>query len=653
MLRKMRPTTRDSAPTILVSVGAESSAVEWSDPTGGVPHVLDRACVVVRRRSRGGWGAAREVACPGWRDVWDVIDGLSAAGRRVYVVAGRASDLLTQLHWWDRVKRRELTVWEKGERSDSGKRQRRRHPLIISGRPDIVGYTLRGCSYRWVSVTNWVGVSLADCARQIGYDVPPTADPSSRWESCQWRAEDQARVINGYMTRLIDWWLSNECGQWQDTPGAAAWSSFMRRTTEGGVVPHADVDATRLEAGACFGGRCSAFYLGDMGDPDKWGELADAPPPGKRGFGLAGPFHRLDVSAMYPSLLRDERFPIRLISVDHRPSIGKFRERVKWQLAVASAVVKCDVALYPRRTDGRPQYPTGEFLTTLTTPELLQADSRGELVSLRRVAWYTPGRPFQVWATWGLGLRSRMKVSKDKTGEAFVKLLINSLSGRLSRRRVGWRDRPGVLCERQWGQWPVTDADTGESVMWRALAGHTQEMVRDDDRPPTLTACYAHLTAYGRCMMNRVRDVAGLRQTLWQDTDGVIVSDLGYRRIAESEWYDPGTYGRLRYDRPVGHGRLLTAKHTWLDGAWTLCGIHDGFFVTDGSVAHQTNTVNPARSAVEPAGSAVFRSVSHIDLTRIEPGITVGDDGWAIPPLVGLGDHETPPIRGQQPLPEG
>jgi hypothetical protein len=283
----------------------------------------------------------------------------------------------------------------------------------------------------------------------------------------------------------------------------------------------------------------------------------------------------------------------------------------------------------------------------LTTPELVAAIGRGEVEKVHKVAWYTPGSPFKAWAEWVLRLRGEAKSLGDVAGEAWVKLLANSLSGRLARRRMGWSARPDAIPRELWGGWHHLDAQTGEVVERRVRGGLVQEMERESDRPGTLAAGYAHLTAYGRCLMNDVRATAGRRHVMWQDTDGVIVTDLGRKRIERSEHYHPTEFGKLRFEGTYHNGRFLTAKHYWLDGRWVLSGIHDGFSVPDGKTAVDVVTTNPARTARRPDSAGVYRIVRHIDLTAIEPGVSVGPDGWALPRRVHIDGSAKPGTAGQ------
>lgn len=648
--RLIRGTVTDTAPNHLVAVGLSTRPARPDEPAGLGGHVFQEASVSISRRVRGKWSPPARRTFDDPAKLWECLDGLAAPGRRVYVVAGRASDALTVLGWWDRVAAGEVQLRFRSRTKSGSPGKVKSHPLVMQGRPDIVGYSLRGRSFRWVSVTNWADVSLADISEQVGLPPPAGVSRAGKWESACWPSSYQADLIHAYMSRLTDWWISNGCGSWKDTPGNAAWSSFLRVGGGGGILQHAEPLALQLESRSCFGGRASCWYFGPIGDTERWEELADAPPPGPHGFGLRGPIHRLDVRSMYPTILRDEAFPVRLLWHCHKPEMREFRTRLRSQCVLAFVRLKTDRAEYPKRTVKGVVYPVGTFDTCLSTPELREAVRRGELVAVHEASYYAPGRPFRTWAEWALSLRSQMKAANDPCGEAMVKLLANSLGGRLARLKMGWKDEPERSPRTLWGDWWETDRESGETVHWRSLCGITQRMERESDRPGTLAACYAHLTGYGRVFMSHVRELAGRRDVIWQDTDGVFVTETGRRRIADSPFYHPTAYGKLRWDRLAHHARFFTSKHYWADGDWTLSGIHDGYTIHGGTHAEDVTTVNPARSAVDPAARAVYRSTALIDITAIEPGVSVGHDGWAIPPVMHKGEPPTRRKVGQQSL---
>ena len=68
--RRIKVQVRDTAPTVLVTVGAVSSEAPWKDANNSRPAVLDRCHIAVSRRVRGRWTQMKEYDCPGWQDAW-------------------------------------------------------------------------------------------------------------------------------------------------------------------------------------------------------------------------------------------------------------------------------------------------------------------------------------------------------------------------------------------------------------------------------------------------------------------------------------------------------------------------------------------------------------------------------------------------------
>ena len=652
--RRIKVQVRDTAPTVLVTVGAVSSEAPWKDANNSRPAVLDRCHIAVSRRVRGRWTQMKEYDCPGWQDAWDVLDSLAAKGRRPYVVCTRASDVLTLLHWWDRVQRGELVIWPPETRTrkrtvqGGKKRKPRRHPLVIHGRPDIIGYSLNGCPYRWVSVTNWVDLTLHDLARRVGYPLPKEADTLDKWECPAWPAQDQARLMMHYMQGLMSWWLDLGMGCWKDTPGAAAWSTFLRSAESCPIITHAEEDILKLEDAAVFGGRASVFFAGQIGEDERWDQFADAPPMRLPGLVKAAPVHRLDVRAMYPSLLRDEVYPVKPYKRYGRISVQTLKVLVQSLCVVARVRVRTQRAELPRKGRKGTEYPVGQFDTVLTTGELIDALEHDEIREVWDAMTYTPGEPFREWAERMLSLRQAMKNKRDKAGEMLVKSISNSLGGRLGRKKQGWQDDPYKVPRTLWGEWTESDFETGELRQYRSLAGHVQVMQCDKYRVGTLGACYAHLTAYGRVFMSKIRALAGRPYVYWQDTDGIICSTFAKQRLEASGMVKDGVWGKLEYERPFHAMRFITPKHYWGDGCWVLAGIHNGFRIDGDMQSTEILTINPVRSAHDPEASAIYRIVRDIDITKIDPGVTIGDDGWVKPPHVWRGKEPPPAPKGQQ-----
>lgn len=646
--RKLRPTKKDQAPTVLVTVGLDVEQTMPKVPGANMPSVFRSAVVCVSRRGGKRWGPVREWACSTPDEVWSAADVAGKGRRRVYVVSGNALDDLTLLGHWQHVEGGMHSLHRCGERpglpAGQGTQlgQRRPHPLIFGDRADIIGFDRGHVSFRWVSVTNWADVSMADVAASVQYPLPDHAPEIDRWRLHAWPAVDQARCIHAYIQRAILWWLKEGCGTWKDTPGAAAWSSFMKRCQGSELHMHEDEPTLILEDRASFGGRAASWYVGPIGYPDRWHDQSGAPTPREVTRPVRSRVHRYDVRAMYPSLLRDELFPTRLLGHEREPGLRRLGLLLEGGLVIAAVRVRTEQPRYPLRSADGPMYPVGQFDTVLTTPELSDALHRGCLVRVYELAHYRPGRPFQRWASWVLNLRDIAKALGDPASELYVKTLANALGGRIGRRRIGWTDTDEVPPQQAWGQQVHDHGDERGPLLYRTIAWRTQRLDREDYRPGTLGACYAHLTAYGRMYMQRVRDQLAPREVIWQDTDGLVVTDSARHKVESLPQYHPKKFGHLRHEKTFTDAQYITPKHYWADGRWTLAGVACGYGWDEAGNAGELRTANPVRRAQEPTERATYTYMQLIDLSAIDPGVRIGADGWATPPKIWAGERPAP-----------
>lgn len=581
--------------------------------------------------------------------VWEMIEDIGRQRGRAYVVTRCASDTLTLAGFWGRVSDGSISLrLDSEEYTDRhGRRRKRRpHPLILSGTPDVIGWTARGIEYRAVSVGNHFAAPLLDVARAAGVPDPPAgawvdrptghADPDSIWT---------ADALLAVYRRAIDWWVSRGAGRWSDTVGAGAWQMWRTTLAPREVLEHDVPSATRLEVAAVYGGRAQLFWFGSAGVPTA-GQSDDGQLDPARPHHLDGRTWKLDIRSMYAHLLREERYPVALSHRLRDCTPRGLRETCRHLCAVATCRVRCEVPRLPYHDPERGTvYPVGEWWTTLTTPEIVDSYERGELMEVGECWAYRPGTPFRAFADRLISDRQAARARGDKLSEVMCKSLVNALGGRLARTFRGWSTDRSRSARHEWGEW-VESSDDGSPVQrCRGVAGVLQRYVTRDERAGGLTAMFAHLTAYGRVALHRIMETAGARSVLWCDTDGLIVTDAGLVALRRARLIGDDVPGMLRLEGDVGRFAARTPKHYQTDKGWTLCGARGDFSPLDRHRVRCYMTANPVRSGMrpDPTGIPTRRTVYELDAIPLSG--KPGDDGWLLPPVVSGG-------RLIQPAPE-
>lgn len=234
-----------------------------------------------------------------------------------------------------------------------------------------------------------------------------------------------------------------------------------------------------------------------------------------------------------------------------------------------------------------------------------------------------------------------------------MKLLSNSLTGKLAQRSAQWLPRPKIHGEHQWGEWlQVKDGDDAPT-RFRALAGMVWELSREAGGTGLLTACYAHITAAGRDHMRLLRAACPPRSVYSQDTDGLWVTRAATEALAIGRTTAPTGAGALRLVESSTCTRFHSPKHYYAAGRWVLAGLHNPTPVAADLSCSDHWTDNPIRRSCDAPPSLVDHHARTITLSTIPHDGVIGEDGWATPLELPLRlKPPTPTADGKTPNPQ-
>lgn len=334
---------------------------------------------------------------------------------------------------------------------------------------------------------------------------------------------------------------------------------------------------------------------------------------------------------MYPSILRDETFPCALLSVR-----GSMRPREVVELAqgggvIARVTIRTDVGEYPYRIGERVIYPTGTFMTTLAGPDIAALAHDGEIVRVHQVAIYSMGRPFQGAMRTLLDARREAKERGDHDGQAFAKLLANSLGGRLAMHIGGWSRDSERDCPGEWGERYESSTTGSPSVRYRYLCGACWRYDPDREGAGPHTSAFAYLTAYGRQMMRQLRDSLPAKSVVSQDTDGLYLLPRAARVLAERGVSAYAAPGRVRSTGSADSGHWYAPRHYRIGSRWVLAGFAPAT-PPDGALRFAYSSDTPLFGRGDRRAPSVVTRVTRTTSvpTDVDNGV-VGEDGWVTP----------------------
>jgi hypothetical protein len=441
-----------------------------------------------RRWTRPQWATHYD---PGafWRWVDDHISG----SERTVVIAhnvaydlriGQAFHYLPSLGW-------NLDSFNVGERSCSLTFRHGKRTLVI------------------VDSFSWLPTGLAKIGSMVGrpkLELPEMTDATDKWER---RCRTDVAILREAYRDLLDWIRDEDLGNWQRTGAGQSWATWRHKFMQSRVLVHDDEEAQDAEAIAAYTGRCEAW---------------------RHGLLTKGPYTEWDLPLAYPRVALDTDLPYRLVGrrrganwryVTHKPNGRRY---------LVHATVDTPAPILPANTPQGVVWPIGRVVGWWWDTELLAADDAGAVVRADELICYG-ARPFlRDWAQWVIGVAEGTDPTSNHVRALAAKHQSRALIGRFASKHQDWQPNgpaiePGVDMHR------ITDADTGQTGYVLSLGGDSWVSWDSTYADNAMVGVMSAVMAECRVRLWGLMNIAGLSEVIYVDTDSLITTPLGSRRI--------------------------------------------------------------------------------------------------------------------------
>jgi hypothetical protein len=579
--RYLKPARRVTAPGVIYSVAIQTGVLPQSGRHGYIDQCFERAIACYSRKTRGRWSKPKVATFDDPRRLHDWIQATAVERKRNYIVCPCASNTLVLTEFWKYAEEcgviftHDKTVLANVDTVPYLASMLCVNRVVLRGKPDIFSYRQFSKSYVWVSLSQYFDVSEEVLSGQFGYMVPKGIREYSNHDDQDKRTTYTSVLNLTVFCALSNWWSENATAPFGLTIGQLAMGVLRSHVQPKVLSTHTDSTVHKLERLACYGGRASVWYVGDIGDGvvsangDSTRKDTSSVPC------VNGPCTHLDIRSMYPSILRDSSFPCKLVKRTGPISPKQLRALQTHYHTIAHVRVRIHNAEYPMRKGDSVIYPRGVFQTVLTGADLETFTEKDEILDVYECALYTAGTPYRDAADFLLQARVSARNSTNPAWEEFAKTLANSLGGKLAQRSGHWTDRRDMLAQRQWGEWYDYNADTNTCRKFRSIAGMVSEFIREDTGSGPFTSSFAYLTAYGRQLMRRIRAAFDSETVVSQDTDGLwVLGEIPYDRLVDVVAFGDSP-GMLQIKEVSNNGRFYGPKHYYCDSGWVLAGFHN------------------------------------------------------------------------------
>lgn len=508
---------------------------------------------------------------------------------------------------------------------------------VVEDPPTIVVARRQGVTLTCCDTFNYWQLPLSKLGAWVGLDKLelPAAD-ADLWTWRQYCRRD-VQIVQHVITRLLCWWQANHLGNWGWTAPSLAWRSYRHRFLKSRVLVDANEHAAELGRAAYVGGEVYSGFVGQFGlepaPPPGTLWRMDAPPPGH----LTAEIHVLDVESCYAGVMATEQFPRQLLGVYAAPSL---RALEGWQCnrcVVAEVFLDSPEDTYPVLVGKERYFARGKLHTTLCGPELARALRAGHVVRCRKASVYAPGRILRDFALWWWQVKAQAEKDGDQVTRHLAKLVLNALVGRFGERRPTWEHTRAFVAGQGWGAVARIVDGVVDKGKYRAIAGYLQEAQERMETKDSMPVIAAFVTSCARERLRDLRQLAGDRAVLYQDTDSLHVTDEGLIRLVLGDQVERGRLGALRYLYTASSGEYRGWKDYTHDGTHCVSGLKEKARHLGGARFEQEVFESlPAILSRQPDGAVVVRR-AQFELGALHPRAYVGPYGWTSPVRIRAG----------------
>lgn len=382
---------------------------------------------------------------------------------------------------------------------------------------------------------NHFRMSLKQLGTSIGLDK---LDMPDTWHDTEKADRYCKRDVEIIMTATLKFYRfidDNDLGGYAPTLAGQAMRSFRHRFMTHQILIDSNAEATSVSRKSYVGGRTECFRLGKF----------------------TNTLTLLDINSMYPAVMYNNLFPIRL--VQHKRDHISQRDMTRWKdkLITARVTIETDTPDYPLKTKSALLFPTGRFTTYLSTPELNHAQQNNRILKWHEASVYDSAPIFHDYVHYFTNERIKAQHEGRTVDAMTLKLLGNSLYGKMGQRGAFW-ELTGYTEDLTCKTDETLHAQTGEVHRTRQLGGIIQELTTEDESKDSFPAIASHVTSYARLMLCNMINLAGRNNVYYVDTDSLLVNDTGLNNIRHE--IDQYQLGKLKIEGTYNDCEIFGAK---------------------------------------------------------------------------------------------
>lgn len=287
---------------------------------------------------------------------------------------------------------------------------------------------------------------------------------------------------------------------------------------------HCNINATKAEFYAYFGGRTECFKLGKLPD-ETW--------------------YKLDVNSLYPFIMQNQLFSGNL-ETQNASDLADIRSGIdNGYNYLCNISGKIDDPYCPVRHEKGLYFPIGKIKGWFCGDELKYILDHADNLTVNKAYQYKAEVDFEPLIQYLYDLRLKYKQAEDEINQINVKLIMNSIYGKYAQRNTQLQYLYKVPDDLN-TMGLYTDEKTGNIETCRVFQGRFYKEIRDKLSNSACPIIPAEITSSARLYMYKLLIQAGIENVAYMDTDSLFVNKNGYRALRNR--IDPKRLGFLKLE---------------------------------------------------------------------------------------------------------
>jgi len=361
--------------------------------------------------------------------------------------------------------------------------------------------------------------------------MPDWNESDEKWFSY---CEQDVRVLSAALYKYFMFLQENDLGNFAPTLPGQAFNAFRHRFMNTDIYVHALPEVLDAEIQSYFGGRCEAWYIGEVKEK----------------------IYYVDVNSMYPYVMKKYYYPVRYLGEISNPSLDDLKKLTQKYCIIAHIHVNTDLPILPYRRE-KTIFPVGRFSGWYSTPEVALALEKNAVEKCDKVYIYKREKIFVEYVDFFYNLKKESKNCGDKATYIMSKLFLNGLYGKFGQRTANMVEVSGEEITEEEAQETIISTAEGK-VDYVRFGGKVYRKERREPSYNSFIAIASHVTSYARVHLWRLIETAGIENVYYMDTDSLFVNETGYKRL--KDWMHDTKLGYLKKEKEGKEVRIVGAK---------------------------------------------------------------------------------------------